>query len=145
MVLSEALGLWLSSIVRGGIGWCRRLACFKHGPDRYDCYFPSNRASQESDGHRQEMVPRDGKRTLSQRRSSCLLWFQIVGVETYLLFPHDQRDRGNLPRQGQACHGGLPPLGQQILVEITQRSSSRAGSHRRTLKNIFEVVVVVLI
>ena len=33
---------------------------FKHGPDRYDCYFPSNRASQESDGHRQEMVPRDG-------------------------------------------------------------------------------------
>ena len=60
MILSETLGLWLSSIVRGGIGWCRRLACFKHGPDRYDCYFPSNRASQESDGHRQEMVPRDG-------------------------------------------------------------------------------------
>ena len=51
MILSETLGLWLSSIVRGGIGWCRRLACFKHGPDRYDCYFPSNRASQESDGH----------------------------------------------------------------------------------------------
>jgi hypothetical protein len=50
MILSETLGLWLSSIVRGGIGWCRRLACFKHGPDRYDCYFPSNRASQESDG-----------------------------------------------------------------------------------------------
>ena len=57
MVLSEALGLWLSSIVRKGIGWLRRLAFF-----------------QEPDGHRLEMVPRD-------------LWFQIIGVETYLLLP----------------------------------------------------------
>src|SRR6516164_5032141 len=81
------------------------------------------------------------ERTLSQRRSSCLL-FQIIGVETYLLFPDDQRDRGNLPRQSQAGHRGLPPLSEQILVEIVQRSSSCAGSHRRTLKNIFEVVVV---
>src|SRR5580692_6174694 len=39
---------------------------------------PRNRASQEPDGHRQEMVP-GIERTLSQRRSSCL-WFQIVGV-----------------------------------------------------------------
>src|SRR5208283_2289391 len=113
----------------------------KHGPDFSDCYFPSNRASQESDGHRREMVPKDGQ-TLSQRRSSCL-WFQIVGVETYLLLPDDQRDRGNLPRQSQACHRGLPPLGQQILVEIVQRSRRGAGSHRSTLENIFEVVVVV--
>jgi len=33
MVLLETRGLWLSSIVQGGIGWVRRLACFKHGPD----------------------------------------------------------------------------------------------------------------
>src|SRR6267378_1416231 len=58
------------------------------------------------------------ERTLCQRRSSCLL-FQIVGVETYLLLPDDQRDRGNLPRQGQARHCGLPSLSQQSLVEIT--------------------------
>jgi hypothetical protein len=32
---------------------------FKHGPDFSGCYFPSNRASQESDGHRREMIPRD--------------------------------------------------------------------------------------
>jgi hypothetical protein len=51
------------------------------------------------------MIPKDAQ-TLSQRRSSCL-WFQIVGVETYLLLPDDQSDRGNLPGQGQACHGGL--------------------------------------
>jgi hypothetical protein len=57
MVLLETLGLWLSSIVREGIGWVRRLACFKHGPDLSDGYFPSNRASQEADGHRQEMIP----------------------------------------------------------------------------------------
>jgi len=40
MVLSETLGLWLSSIVREGIGWSRRLACLKHGPDFSGCYFP---------------------------------------------------------------------------------------------------------
>jgi hypothetical protein len=39
-------------------------------------------------------------------------------VETYLLLPNDQRDRGNLPRQGQARHRGLPSLSQQSLVEI---------------------------
>src|SRR6516165_8351905 len=76
------------------------------------------------------------KQTLRQRRSSCLLWFQIVGVETYLLLPHDQGDRGNLPRQSQACHRRLPSLGEQIVVEIAQWSSGGAGSHRRTLKNV---------
>src|SRR5215469_6321098 len=82
------------------------------------------------------------EQTLSQRRSSCL-WFQIVGVETYLLLPDDQGDRGNLPCESQASHRGLPALGQQILVEIVQQSRRGAGSHRRTLKNIFEVVIVV--
>src|SRR5260370_37484418 len=84
------------------------------------------------------------ERTLSQRRSSCL-WFQIVGVETYLLFPHDQGDRGNLPRQGQAGHRGLPPLGEQSFIEIVHWSSSGARSHGSSFENIFEVVVVVLI
>ena len=110
MVLSETLGLWLSSIVREGIGFVRRLACLQHGPDFSGCYFPSNRASQEPDGRRREWFP-GIERTLRQRRSSCL-WFQIVGVETYLLLPDDQRDRGNLPRQSQARQRGLPPLGE---------------------------------
>ena len=35
------VGLWLCSIVREGIGWIRRLACVKHGPDFGGCYFPS--------------------------------------------------------------------------------------------------------
>src|SRR6267143_1047429 len=50
-------------------------------------------------------------RTPCQRRSSCLC-FQIVGVETDLLLPDDQRDRGYLPRQGQVRHRGLPSLCQ---------------------------------
>jgi hypothetical protein len=41
MVLFETRGLRLSSIVREGIGWIRRLACLKHGPDLSDGYFPS--------------------------------------------------------------------------------------------------------
>src|SRR6266849_10143095 len=84
------------------------------------------------------------ERTLSQRRSSCLL-FQMIGVETYLLFPDDQHDRGNLPRQGQTCHRGLSSLGQQSLVKIMERSSNGAGPHRRAFENVFQVVVVVLI
>ena len=45
MVLSEALGLWLSSIVREGIGFALETRVFKHGPDFTGCYSPSNRAS----------------------------------------------------------------------------------------------------
>ena len=117
MVLSETRGLWLCSIVREGIGWLRRLACWKHGPDFTDCYFPpKSSVSKSPTVTAGKWVPKDGQ-TLGQRRSSCLL-FQIVGVETYLLLPDDQGDRGNLPGQGQAGHRGLPPLGEQILVEI---------------------------
>src|ERR1700732_1190291 len=116
MVLSETRGLWLSWIVRGGLGWIRRLACLQHGPDLSDGYFPlesgrlKNPTATARNGSQRE-------RTLCQRRSSCL-WFQIVGVETYLLLPDDQRDRGNLPCQGETSHRGLPSLSQQSLVEI---------------------------
>src|SRR5947209_8275572 len=111
MVLSETRGLWLSWIVREGIGWNRRLACLRHAG-----YFPSN----PSVSRTRQLPPGivlQVERTLCQRRSSCLL-FQIVGVETYLLLPDDQRNRGNLPCQGQARHRGLSSLSQQSLVEI---------------------------
>ncbi len=35
MVLLETRGLWLYSIVRGGLGWIRRLACLQHVPVRW--------------------------------------------------------------------------------------------------------------
>src|SRR5215470_17418466 len=108
MVLSETRGLWLSSIVRGSIGWIRRLAFSNTGLTWAIDTFPRNRASQESDGHRREWFP-GMERTLSQRRSSCLL-FQMIGVETYLLLPDDQRDRGKLSRQGQRAIVGFLPL-----------------------------------
>src|SRR6516164_937957 len=48
------------------------------------------------------------ERTLSQRRSSCLL-FQIIGVETYLLFPDDQRDRQSAsPKSGGPSWASSP-------------------------------------
>ena len=34
------------------------------------------------------------------------------------LSPDDQRDRGNLPRQGKTSHRGLPSLSQPSLIEI---------------------------
>src|SRR6266851_4869659 len=84
------------------------------------------------------------ERTLCQRRSSCLL-FQMFGVETCSFLPHDQRDRGNLPRQGETSHRWSPPFGKQGVVKITERSGRGAGSHSRTLEDCFEVVVVILI
>src|SRR5580700_10114910 len=103
---------------------------------------PRIRASQEPDGHRQECSQRE--RTLCQKRSSCLL-FQMVGVETYLLLPDDQRDRGNLSCQGETRHRGLPSLSQQSLIEVTEWASSAAGSRGRTLEDRFQVMVVILI
>src|SRR5260370_16962859 len=87
------------------------------------------------------MIPRM-ERTLCQRRSSCLL-FQMLGVETCSFLPDDQRDRGNLPRQGEASHRWLHPLGEQSLVKIVERSSANAGRRSRTLEDIFEVVIMI--
>ena len=82
MVLSETRGLWLSSIVRGGIGLRRRLSARRHEkPDNVTGYFtleterlknPTATARNGSPGM---------ERTLSQRRSSCLL-FQMFSKRT---------------------------------------------------------------
>ena|SRR5215469_326694 len=57
MVLSETRGLWLCSIVREGIGWLRRLACWKHGPDFTDYYFPPKSSVARSTSVRPPSVP----------------------------------------------------------------------------------------
>src|SRR6266702_2019589 len=79
-----------------------------------------------------------------QRRSSCLL-FQMFGVEIYSFLPDDQRDRGNLPGQGETSHRRLRPLGQQSLVESVERSSGDAGHGGCTLEDFLEIVVMILI
>ncbi len=67
----------------------------------------------------------------------------MLGVETHSFLPDDQRDRGNLPRQGEASHRWLHPLGKQSLVKIVKRSGGNAGRRSRTLEDIFQVVVMI--
>ena len=69
----------------------------------------------------------------------------MLGVETCSFLPDDQRDRGNLPRQGETSHRWLHPLGKQSLVKTVERSSGNASHGGRTLEDIFEVVVMVRI
>src|SRR5215470_17441473 len=61
MVLSETRGLWLSSIVRGGIGLHRRLSARRHEkPDIVTGYFPSKPSVSRTRRPPPGMVPRDG-------------------------------------------------------------------------------------
>ena len=90
------------------------------------------------------MIPGDENGLLCQRRSSCL-WFQMFGVEGISFLPDDQRDRGNLPRQGQACHGWFPSFDEQTLVEIVERPRGNGGHCCGTLEDILKIVVVILI
>ena len=69
----------------------------------------------------------------------------MLGVETCSFLPDDQRDRGNLPRQGEASHRWLHPFGKQSLVKIVERPCGNAGHCSRTLEDIFEVVVMIAI
>src|SRR5258707_11887188 len=86
--------------------------------------------------------PQDGTDSLS-RRSSCL--FQMFGVEIDSFLPDDQSDHCNLPRQGETSHRWPPPFGEQGLVKIAHRSGRGAGPHGRTLEDILEIVVVVIV
>ena len=89
MVLSETRGLWLSWIVREGIGWFRRLACLKHGPDLSDGYFPSNPSASRTRWPPPGMVPRgNGLFARDAQAACCFKWlaskrtsfFQTINV-----------------------------------------------------------------
>ena len=69
----------------------------------------------------------------------------MFGVEGNSFLPDDQRDRGNLARQGQACHGWLPSFGEQTFVEIVKRPRGNGGHCCGTLEDILKIVVVILI
>src|SRR5467141_326823 len=75
----------------------------------------------------------------------CSLGNSLVGVETCSFLPGNQGDRGNLPRQGETSHRWSHPFGEQGLIKIAERSIAGAGSHGRTLEDILEIVVVVII
>ena len=90
MVLLETRGLWLYSIVRGGIGCLWRLACIKHGPNWPMDTSPRNRASREPDGPPLGMISH-GENKISARgahaacdfkwlASKCTSFFQTINV-----------------------------------------------------------------
>jgi hypothetical protein len=89
MVLSETRGLWLSWIVREGIGWNRRLACLEHGPDLSGGYFPSNPSVSRTRWSPPGMVPSgNGLFARDAQAACCFKWlaskrtsfFQIIRV-----------------------------------------------------------------
>jgi hypothetical protein len=71
MVLSETLGPMAFFDCPGGHRVPLRLTCLSTGLTLPVATSPEIERLKEPDGHRREMVPKDGQ-TLSQRRSSCL-------------------------------------------------------------------------
>src|SRR5229473_4585434 len=146
MILCEARGLQLFSVIRGGIGLTRRLgAGLQHTECLNECMdtLPRTGASQEPIGYHRGMKTL-GDHLGSMRCSSCLR-LQLFGVETFLLFPKCQSNGRDLARQGQTRHLRLHALGQQSRVEIVERSRTTAGPGGRTLEDLFHLMVVVLI
>ena len=69
----------------------------------------------------------------------------MLGVEARSSLPHDQHDGGNLPGQGQTRHLRPDALGQQSGVELLKRTGFARGHDRRTLKQILQIVIAVLV
>src|SRR6266852_4477133 len=146
MILCEARGLQLSSVIRGGIGLTRRLgAGLPHTECLNECMdtLPRTGASQEPIGYHRGMKTL-GDLLGSIRRSSCLR-LQLFGVETFLLFPKCQSNGRDLACQGQTRHLRLHALGQQSRVEIVERSPATAGPGGRALEDLFHLMVVISI
>src|ERR1700719_4204535 len=69
----------------------------------------------------------------------------MLGVEARSSLPYDQHDGGNLPGQGQARHLRPDALGQQSGVELLKRTGFARCRDRRTLKQILQIVIAVLV
>src|ERR1700687_1643167 len=106
-------------------------------------YSPSNPSIARTDGPppRHENL---GDHLGSVRYSSCLR-FQLFCVETSSFLPKCQSNGRDLARWRQTSHLRLHPLGQQSRVEIMKRSGTTAGPGGRTLEDLFQLMVVVLI
>src|SRR6516164_1626141 len=66
-------------------------------------------------------------------------------VETCSFLPKCQCDSRDLAGQRQTSHLRLHPLGQQIGVEVVERSCTTTGVGGRTLENLLHLMVVILI
>jgi hypothetical protein len=69
----------------------------------------------------------------------------MLGVEARSSLPNDQDNGGNLPGQGQTGHLRPDALGQQSGVELLKRTRFTRGHDRRTLKQIFQIVIAVAV
>jgi hypothetical protein len=69
----------------------------------------------------------------------------MFSVETHSFLPNQQSDRSDLPRQSETRHRRLQPFGNERSVEILERPCDPSGSYGRTLKYIFQIVIMVLV
>src|SRR5580700_10842146 len=67
------------------------------------------------------------------------------GAQARSFLPNRQSDRCNLPCQGETRHRRPPPFGQKHSVKLLERSRPSAGGYRRTLEDIFQIVIVVFV
>src|SRR5208282_4209177 len=88
------------------------------------------------------MKSRDGR--VLNRRSSCML-FQMFSVETHSFLPNQQSDRGDFPRQREARHRWLQPFGHKRGIKVLERPGDGSSPYGRSLKDIFQIVVMVLV
>ena len=69
----------------------------------------------------------------------------MFSVEMRSFLPEDESDRRNLSRQCEARHGWLHPFPEQALVKILEWSLLATGHVGRTLKDVFHIVIMILI
>src|SRR6266849_8055193 len=77
-------------------------------------------------------------------RLGCL-WLQLLGVEAFSFLPNAQGNGGDLARQRQARHRRLHAFGQQTFIELTEGSVDGTSRRGRTLKQVFQIVIVVTV
>src|SRR5215469_2453627 len=122
MVLSETRGLWLFWVIRGGIGFTRRLAakgtCLQAlrmltlEPERLKNRLSTTRTrSLEMDGLFHETLKR--------------IAISIFLPRSLSFFPKCQRNGCDLACQRKACHGWLDALGDRGLIKLPERSGPR--------------------
>ena len=69
----------------------------------------------------------------------------MFSVETSSFLPDQQSDRGNLARQGEACHVRSRSPGDTSFVEILKGSAVGGSPGGRTLEDIFQIMIVVAV
>src|ERR1700751_4516035 len=84
------------------------------------------------------------ERAIYQRRSSCLT-MELAGLEARSFLSIPQSERIGLPCQDEPPHRWPPPFRQKCSVKLLERSRSSAGRYRRTLEDIFHIVIVVFV